>query len=305
MVIDDALERARASLLGLAVGDAFGETMTTPGARLRIAKRLIHRARPWRWTDDTAMAIAIVEVLARHGTCDPDALAAAFALWWRAEPWRGYGLGASMLLSRVAAGAPWRAEARALFGGAGSFGNGAAMRAAPIGAYFAPDLDRVKAEALRSAEPTHAHADGAAGAVAVAIAAALACAGTGGGALLEETARFVPESPTRARIRRAIELGFDLEVQLAGEELGTGCEISARDTVPFCLWVAARHLESYETAIWTATSEPGDTDTMGAIVGGVVACATGASGIPILWRAATEPLPDPDVRLGNSEERDR
>ena len=43
------------------------------------------------------------------------------------------------------------------FGGEGSMGNGGAMRAAPIGAYFADDLDRVAREARASAEPTHAH----------------------------------------------------------------------------------------------------------------------------------------------------
>jgi ADP-ribosylglycohydrolase len=80
-------------------------------------------------------------------------------------------------------------------------------------------------------------------------------------------------------------------VQLAGEELGTGCDTSSRDTVPFCVWVAARHLCDYEEAIWTATSEVGDSDTNGAIVGGIVACATGVDGIPLLWREALEPLP--------------
>jgi hypothetical protein len=34
-----------------------------------------------------------------------------------------------------------------------------------------------------------------------------------------------------------------------------------------------------------------DRDTVGAIVGGIVACATGAAGIPVLWREAAEPLP--------------
>lgn len=34
-----------------------------------------------------------------------------------------------------------------------------------------------------------------------------------------------------------------------------------------------------------------DRDTVGAIVGGIVACATGVEGIPVLWREATEKLP--------------
>lgn len=292
-MLDEPFERAWCSLLGLWVGDAFGETMAEGDAAKRIAKRLLLHRRPWRWTDDTAMALSIVELLGRHGTIDPDALAAAFVRRWQREPDRGYGLGAFQLLHRVHAGAAWRVEARGLFNGQGSFGNGAAMRAAPIGAYFAPDLERVRVEALRSAEPTHAHPDGAAGAVAVAIAAALATTGIARDVLLDEVIRWTPDSPTRTRLQRATELPLDFELQLAGEELGTGCEIRARDTVPFAVWVAARYLDSYEEAVWAATTQVGDSDTLGAIVGAIVVCATGEAAIPVLWRAATEPLPDP------------
>ena len=280
-------------MLGLAVGDAFGCMLDGQPPRKR-ALRLISMQRPWRWSDDTAMAIEIVDQLAAHGTIDPDRLAPAFAARYMREPDRGYGAGAATILERIAAGRPWREEAARVFDGKGSYGNGAAMRAAPIGAYFAPDLERVRAEALRSAAPTHAHPDGAAGAVAVAIAAAL-----GNHLELGEVARWTPASPTRDRIVRAQQLGLDFEVQLAGEELGTGTNISSRDTVPFALWVAARHITSFEEAMWTVTAHPAldfasavvaslDRDTLGAIVGGVVACAVGRDGIPLLWREATE-----------------
>jgi hypothetical protein len=59
-----------------------------------------------------------------------------------------------------------------------------------------------------------------------------------------------------------------------------------------------------EEALWTATACDGlalmpnpfamsgiDRDTIGAIVGGIVVCATGNDGIPILWPEATEPVP--------------
>jgi ADP-ribosylglycohydrolase len=300
------IEAARVSLLGLAVGDAFGQMLEDYGGQLarRAAKRLISMKRPWRWTDDTAMALSIIEQLEQRGAIDPDALGDAFARRFAREPDRGYGAGAAGLLARVAAGGSACREAAAMFGGQGSYGNGASMRAAPIGAFFASDLPRVRDEALRSAEPTHAHPDGAAGAAAVAIAAALARTGAcSRGDLLAEVARWTPESRVRAGLLRAAELGLGFDVQLAGEELGTGSNISAHDTVPFAVWVAARHLDSYEEALWTVTAHPGldldisgrtfsalDRDTLGAIVGGIVACATGRDGIPLLWREATEPL---------------
>jgi ADP-ribosylglycohydrolase len=303
----DPVAAARVSLLGLAVGDAFGSMLDRFGAELvwKAAKRLISTKRPWHWTDDTAMAISIVDVLERHETIDPDALASAFVRRFEEEPNRGYGAGAHGLLSRVALGASWREEAARMFGGKGSFGNGASMRAAPIGAFFAPDLERVRAEALRSAAPTHAHPDGAAGAVAVSIAAALAqMRAVPRDAMLGEVARWTPESMTRDKLLRAEQLGLAFDVRFAGEELGTGANITSQDTVPFAIWVAARHLDSYEEALWTATAHSElelssnalsifaiDRDTMGAIVGGIVACATGADAIPVLWRAACEALP--------------
>jgi ADP-ribosylglycohydrolase len=303
----DPVSGVRTSLLGLAVGDAFGSMLDGYGAEFarRTAKRLISTRRPWKWTDDTAMALSIVELLEQRGTLDPDELTGAFVRRFKEKPDRGYGAGAYGLLSRVSLGASWREQSRGMFSGKGSYGNGAAMRAAPIGAFFANDLERVRAEALRSAEPTHAHRDGAAGAVAVAIAAALARTRSASrDAMLGEVARWTPESLTRDKLLRAEQLGLAFDVQFAGEELGTGSNVTSQDTVPFAVWVAARHLDSYEEALWTATAHPGldlssnamaifavDRDTVGAIVGGIVACATGVDGIPVLWREACEPLP--------------
>src|SRR5262245_6322913 len=292
-----SLEAARASLLGLSVGDAFGTMLDGYGAELaqRAAKRLISTRRPWRWTDDTAMAISIVEVFERFGTIDVDALAEAFARRFAEEPGRGYGAGTYGLLSRGNLGTPWRDEVARVFGGKGSYGNGAAMRAAPVGAFFAPDLERVRDEALRSAAPTHAHPDGAAGAVAVAAAAALASGRElRGDAFIAEVARCTPGGRTHDRLMRARELGVGFDVQFAGGGPGTGSTVASYDTVPFAVWVAARHLDSYEEALWTVTSHPGldlpgavvmfalDRVTLGAIVGGIVACAVGVDGIPVL-----------------------
>ena len=44
------------------------------------------------------------------------------------------------------------------------------MRAAPVGAYFADDVEKIITESRKSAEVTHAHPEGQAGAIAVALA---------------------------------------------------------------------------------------------------------------------------------------
>ncbi len=288
------LERARQSLQGLVVGDAFGETLfgePVESTRRAVARELSPR-RPWRWTDDTAMALSVVEVLARFDRIDPDALAEAFVRRFSAEPDRGYGRGARMLLEAIQRGAAWRDEAQALFDGQGSYGNGAAMRAAPIGAYFAGDLDRVCAEARRSAQPTHAHPDGIAGAVAAAAAAALVATGRAtASTLVREVLAVTPPGQTREGLARAADLDLATDPDAAGTLLGTGRDVASHDTVPFCIWAAARHLDSYEDALWTAASRHGDRDTLAAIVGGIVVLATGVDAIPVAWREATEPLP--------------
>ena len=59
-----------------------------------------------------------------------------------------------------------------MFEGQGSFGNGAAMRVAPVGAYFAGDIGAVVEQAARSSVITHTHDEAIAGSIAVAVAAA-------------------------------------------------------------------------------------------------------------------------------------
>jgi ADP-ribosylglycohydrolase len=295
---DARLARARRSLEGLSVGDAFGEQFFVD-VRLaadRIKTRSVpDRAGSWWWTDDTAMAISIVDVLAKLGTVDVDALANAFAARYRLEPNRGYGGGAHRLFGEVVSGTPWRSAAAQLFDGMGSFGNGGAMRAAPLGAYFHDDLDRVVIEASSSAEPTHQHPEGRAGAIAVAVAASVAqqiADGTrprDGAALVEEVRRRTPRGEVRDGIAKAQSLLHLDDPRSVAKVLGNGSAVSAPDTVPFCVWAIAGNLDDYEQALWTTVTALGDRDTTCAIVGGVVALS--APAIPANWLAAREALP--------------
>jgi ADP-ribosylglycohydrolase len=292
MTITEPARRALAALEGLSVGDAFGETnlAAAPATRLRVHQRQPLARTPWPWTDDTAMAIAIVETLAAHGELDEDALAVAFAARYVHEPLRGYGSGAHRILTAIHQGTPWRAAAGAAFGGQGSAGNGGGMRAAPIGAWFAGDLDRAAREAARSAAPTHAHVDGAAGAIAIAVAAAAVFAGERDPAHILAT---VVERTPAGRVRAALPLVERVgdEVDRAAQLLGNGSQVLAADTVPFAIWCALRHLDDYAAALWTCCDAGGDVDTTCAMVGGVVVGAVGVDGIPAAWRAAREPLP--------------
>jgi ADP-ribosylglycohydrolase len=285
------LARARASLQGLSVGDAFGQRFFDEPRIVaqRLAARTLPPA-PWSYTDDTVMAMSIVDVLADHGAIDRDDLAQLFAARYRHDPARGYGATAHRVLARVAAGEPWHEVAPSVFGGEGSMGNGGAMRAAPIGAYFCDDFDRAADAARASAQVTHAHAEGQAGAIAVAVAAAWAAAGgSTAGALFDVALGYTPAGETRAGIADAAQLPLDAAVSAAAAALGCGERVVAQDTVPFALWCAARHLGSFEEAMWATVSGLGDRDTTCAIVGGIVA-ALPAAEVPRRWIDAREPL---------------
>jgi ADP-ribosylglycohydrolase len=60
--------------------------------------------------------------------------------------------------------------------------------------------------------------------------------------------------------------------------------------VPLALWIAFVHLDDFAGGIRHAIAAGGDTDTVAAIVGGIVAARVGAEGIPPRWLAAVEPL---------------
>jgi ADP-ribosylglycohydrolase len=280
MSLDDAL----LSLEGLSVGDAFGEMFffrSPAGRQLPEA--------PWRWTDDTHMALSIVEVLRIYGRIDKDALAKSFAERFMQQPWRGYAGGAKKLLTRIAVGEDWRKAALALFGG-GSYGNGGAMRAAPIGGFFAGDPERAASEARLSAMVTHAHPEGQAGAMAVAAAAAIASEKDcpSGKDFLLQIHPFVPEGLTRERMEEALRIPAN-GLPTAVLRLGTGDNVSAQDTVPFCLWSAAHNLGDFAQALWRTVDGLGDRDTTCAIVGGIVALSSGM--VPPEWINRREPLP--------------
>lgn len=296
MITTDAqLERARLALYGLSVGDALGGFFEFAGgaARKRIAERRLPGA-PWRWTDDTQMAGAIVATLRPGAGIDQNLLAAELAA--RYERGRGYGMASRTVLSRLRHGANWRAEAASLFGGTGSYGNGAASRVPPIGAYFADDLAAAVEHAARSAVVTHAHPEAVAGAIAVAVAAALSWQlreqPVGRTRLLEQVIALVPPSAVRAGLTVARDLPAETSAEAAAERLGSGSDVSCQDTVPFAVWCATGPHASFEEAIWFTLSGLGDCDTTCAIVGGIVALRTGVESIPERWREACEPRPE-------------
>ncbi|GGX27198.1 ADP-ribosylglycohydrolase family protein [Streptomyces lomondensis] len=288
---DVRLDRALAALRGLSVGDALGSQYFVP-VNYPLLKRREVPSGPWQWTDDTEMAASVVAVLAVHHRIDQDALARSFAEHHDFD--RGYGPSVNRLLRLVGEGGDWRELAAGLFNGQGSWGNGAAMRIAPLGAWYADDPEQATHQAEISAYTTHQHREAVVGAMAVAAAAAFAAAPggpPGAEALLDGVIDLVPKSAVGAGLRRARDMLDYGDATTVAAVLGCGRRTTAHDTVPFALWSAARSLGDYEQAFWTTAQAGGDVDTTCAIVGGVL--ASGKAGTPPAeWVGLTEPLPD-------------
>lgn len=289
--LDRRFDRALASLRGLAVGDALGSQYFVP-VNYPLLKRREVPSGPWQWTDDTEMACSVLAVLAHHNRIDQDALAQAFAEHHDFD--RGYGPAVNRMLRLIREGGDWRELAAALFNGQGSWGNGAAMRVAPLGAWYADDPEQATHQAEISAYTTHQHREAVVGAMAVAAAAALAADPAGPPtptALLDGVIALVPRSAVGAGLRRARDMLDYGDAATVAAVLGSGRRTSAHDTVPYALWSAARGLDDFERVFWTTAQVGGDVDTTCAIAGGVVASAT-TGAPPPAWLDQTEELPD-------------
>jgi ADP-ribosylglycohydrolase len=135
-----------------------------------------------------------------------------------------------------------------------------------------------------------------ASAIAVAVAAALAwqkrgATGTLGRNWIAAVRDAVPRGYMRDAVAEALDVPPDATIVEAAQALGNGSGVTAPDTVPLCLWVVAHASRGFEQALWHTVGALGDGDTTCAIVGGVLALATGPEGIPQHWLQSRETLP--------------
>ena len=141
-------------MLGAGIGDALGRSFEGSW-RTQVKPKDIKF--DGKWTDDTHMMIGVAESLIAKRGFNGRHMLLTFMKNWEEEPWRGYGPGPPRIFRMIKSGVSWKEAARRLYGGAGSFGNGAAMRVAPIGLLFYDDAEGLREIAYRMAELTHTH----------------------------------------------------------------------------------------------------------------------------------------------------
>jgi ADP-ribosyl-[dinitrogen reductase] hydrolase len=280
------------ALLGTAVGDALGlprEGLSRARAlRLFGGAPLRHRFVLGRGvgSDDTEHACMVAQALLAAPE-SPERFARS--LGWRLRGW----------LVGLPAGVGWatlRATVKLWLGfppgrsGVVSAGNGPAMRAPLLGVCFAWRPERLEAFVLASSRLTHRDARAEQGALAVALAAAHAArrgaAGPDAEEMLREWEARLTAPPLRealTRLRAAWTRGASVPEFTAELGLERGVSGFVMHTVPVALYTWLRHGTDFRRAVEEVILLGGDSDTTGAIVGGLLGAGLGAEAIPAEW----------------------
>ena len=136
--------------MGAAVGDALGAPFEgAASVSWSTVEKLEREPGPLRYTDDTHMTLGVARSLVGRRGFDGDHMATLLARNYMEEPWRGYGAGPPQVFHLLSQGVPWDQSGSRLFGGSGSYGNGAAMRVAPVALLGFHDMERVVSLARR------------------------------------------------------------------------------------------------------------------------------------------------------------
>lgn len=264
----DIVPRARASFIGLAIGDALGapvEFMTAGeiAAKYGILKEIAGggwlRLKPGNVTDDTEMSLCIARALATPGSWPLRGIADNFATWLKSKP--------------VDVGATCRRGIRnyMLMGtletpfNEWDAGNGAVMRMLPVALFTLGD-ERLMADcAVAQAHLTHNHPLSDAACVVMGKLIHLALLGA-----------------SKNRLRHELELLFRDHEKFrfhAYKGLSTGFVVDTLQTVLYHFFRG----RDFEECLVDTVNRGGDADTTGAIVGALAGAYYGMESIPVRW----------------------
>jgi poly(ADP-ribose) glycohydrolase ARH3 len=270
-------------MVGTAVGDALGRPVEGhPQVSQSYIEEIRADPRSMIYTDDTAMTIWLAESLLTADRFDGADMSMRFAEGYRSEPHRGYGANVIDVFSRVLRGFDWSETARSQFGGTGSYGNGAAMRVAPVALFAYPDIDTTIRLARQTAEVTHTHPVGVEGAVIQSVAAGHALREDfDSDVLLAALDDLVETQIFKSKLEtlpKAVEMADDNYARL---HLGNG--VSAGNSVVTALYCFLAS-DGFEDVVIRAIRMGGDTDTIAAMAGALAGALYGGSAIPEVWR---------------------
>lgn len=286
-------DRLAGALMGTAVGDSLGlpREGLAPGRASRMFGHDLHHALVLgrgMVSDDTEHACMVAQaLLSSEG--DPQHFARALA--WKLRFWAlalpaGVGLGTARAIVKLWLGWPPSSS------GVRSAGNGPAMRAAILGACLGTEPKRLREWVRASTRCTHTDPRAERAAFLVAFAAAQAStrgpSGVDPQAFLAESDAALGDADDELReildsLAAHLARGASLDEFASFLGLSHGVSGYAYHTVPVALYGWLRHPGDFRTAVAEVIRLGGDSDTTGAIVGGVAGAGVGLSGIPPDW----------------------
>jgi ADP-ribosyl-[dinitrogen reductase] hydrolase len=272
-------DRAIGALLGLAVGDAMGTTLEfEPRDSYQPLTGMIGGGpfglKAGEWTDDTAMALALADSLARPGDFDEQDLLARFVNWWHHGVYSCTGTCFDIGITTRHALTRWLAEKTPHCGSSDSAtaGNGSLMRLAPVGIRHWNDRAKLRDVAERQSKTTRAAPE-----------AVAACA-----AFAEMLADAIEGRPKQEVLRARFEpYAGAIGAIMSGQwKMKTRAEIRSSGYVAHsleaALWCVARS-HGYRMAVLMAANLGQDADTTAAVTGQLAGALYGATGIPQEW----------------------
>jgi len=268
----------RGCLAGLALGDALGAPFEGLHAPLSRGFKAFseHLPNVLKYTDDTEMAIGVAESLVEKGGLDPDDMALKFVKNF--DPSRGYGMGTVAVLGMIRLGTSWRDANRAVFPD-GSFGNGAAMRAAPIGLFYANSPEALRDATFRASSITHDHPLAKEGALLITYAVAGIVGGKKNTEILDGLSGIVETDKFKEKLGIIKEfIGHPISCEAVMKRLGNS--VLAEESAPTALYAYLREGRDYLKCIRLCICIGGDTDTICAMAGALAGAKVGIEGIP-------------------------
>ncbi len=267
------MERFTGCLTGLAIGDSLGAPLEGFLSFTVTADLGSH------YTDDTAMMIGIAESLIECKGFNGDNMAQKFVSNYYKEPWRGYGSGPPRIFKMIKQGRRWdECLDKEIFPG-GSYGNGAAMRIAPIGLFYFDDIKKLREISHKTSQITHSHPLSMEGAALEAYAVSLALIREKN--FIQKLYDFTILDIYKKKIKAIEHLLTEKENRdRVVRELGNG--VTAHESVPTAIF-SFLSTDSFKDSVIYAVSLGGDTDTIGAMTGAISGAFYGYDSIPKKW----------------------
>lgn len=281
-------DRARGALIGLAIGDSFGDAARNQNNQLNYGFTTdFNKGASWS-TDDTEFALlTAITLIDSKGKLTSQAVVDH---WLRHvatqdELKRG---GASEFEASINLRRGLHPPLTGRYN-AYNHSDGAAMRAGPIGILWAGDVEKAKETARIDAEISHDR-EGIWGAQAVAAAVAAAMADGSMEDILDAAMSAVPEDTW---FRYAMNKAFEIVDRAEGDvlrawmplhdELWTSYKAAVCEAVAQAFGVLKLSRGEFRYGVTLAGNFGRDADTIGAICGAVLGARCGQSGIPAAW----------------------